>query len=177
MEQLNLTAFFTTKSQANEFATRLNAFSESVYHTNFSLEKDSLHYLGMKKSEAFLKLMQDNNIATDSASAIKSFIAKLQVTIKSLPLLTITIAFEPNEEVLHTLADWFVMNLNKQFLLEILIDPALVAGAIIKYKGAFMDASSKLLVEKIMQQNLAPHAKHEVVPEHRQTPENFHMGR
>lgn len=176
MEQLNLTAFFTTKSQANDFATRINALSEAVYHTDFSLEKAAMQYLGMKKSEAFLKLLQDNNVPADSAGAIKGFIVKLQETIKALPLLTLTIAFEPNEKVLRSVADWFVMNLNKQFLLEVLIDPTLIAGAVIKYKGTFLDFSSKPLLEKIIQESLSPSAD-AAKPESRQAPEHFHMGR
>jgi F0F1-type ATP synthase delta subunit len=177
MEQLILTAFFTTKSQANAFNVRLNSFSEAIYNNNFSLEKDSMHYFGMKKSEAFLKLLQDNNVASDSASALKAFVVKLQETIKALPALTLTVAFEPNEKVLRTLAEWFVMNLKKQFLLEIFIDPTLVAGATIKYKGSFLDASSKVLVEKILHDNLSPQTKSEPKTEFKQTPEHFHMGR
>jgi hypothetical protein len=176
MEPLNLTVFFATQAQANEFATRLNAFSEAVYKTDFSLDKAAMQYFGMKKSEAFLKLLQNNNIAPDSASAIKGFVVKLQETIKSIPLMTLTIAFEPNEKVLHSLADWFVMNLKKQFLLEILIDPTLIAGAAIKYKGRFLDVSNKPLVEKIIQESLSP-TKPDAKTEPRQTPEHFHMGR
>jgi F0F1-type ATP synthase delta subunit len=177
MEQLNLTPFFTTKSQANEFAIRLNSFSESVYNTQFSLEKASMQYFGMKKSEAFLRLLHDNDVSPDSAAAIKTFVAKMQDAIKTAPLLTVTLAFEPSEKVLRTLSDWFVMNLKKQFLLDIQIDPTIIAGALIRYKGQYLDVSSKPLIERIVQENLAPRPKQETHTEIQQTPEHFHMGR
>lgn len=180
MEQ-DLIAFFTTKAQANEFVSRLTAIEDQIYETHFSLEKAVGQQLGIQKSDKFLKLMRENNVASDSPAAIKEFLGKMKKTIASLPMISLTIAFEPADSTLHALNDWFVMNCKKQFLLDLTVDPKLIGGAIVKYNGRFIDCSRKEVFATILQQAFQPKPKSAV----HQTPParssdaitHFHMGR
>jgi len=141
MDNIDLSAFFNTKSEAGHFASRLSAISEKIYHTKFDLEKTLTEELGMQKKEKFLSLLKENNIPTGSPSLLKDFIAKIIDSTSKLPILTLTIPFEPKETTLQTLSQWFLLNLKKQVLFVINIDPSLIAGTVINYKGKFIDLS------------------------------------
>ena len=173
--EFDLTPFFTTKGQATDFLTRLSALSEEVYHIDFSVERAAMKHLGVRKGELFLKLLKDHGVTLDSDKETKAFIDKIQSAIRELNILTITIAFEPDESTFQALSEWFLINLKKQFILEISVNPAIIAGAAINYKGTYLDCSIKQLFEKIAQES---HMKATPTPEtHKQTIEHFHLGR
>ena len=180
---LDLTPFFTTKGQATDFTVRLSAIVEAIYHTNFSIEKTAMEMLGIKKSEYLLKLMRDNGISLNSAPEVKKFLETIIASIKKMPVLTMTIAFEPTEKTFKLLNDWFVINLKKQFILELIIDPTILSGAIIKYGGAFLDCSGKPLFEKIIANALTspdviqPKTPAVLAQKKKHGIEHFHMGR
>jgi ATP synthase delta (OSCP) subunit len=163
MENIDLSSFFTTKSEAGFFSSRLSAISEKIYQTNFDLEKTLTEELGMQKKEKFLSLLKENNIATGSNSGLKNFIAQLINNISKLPVLALTIPFEPNERSLQTFSQWFLLNINKQVLFVINVDPDLIAGAVIKYKGKFVNLSIRPQFDQIVQ-NLMSKPNHTTHP-------------
>lgn len=151
---MDLSSFFTTKSQATDFSTRLAALSANIYKTDFNLEKALLDTFGMEKKDMLMKLLNDNTIAVATPSALKEFFEKMQQAIASLPVLSMTVAFEPQEQTLKPLSEWFVLNIKKQVLFEIKVDPNLIAGATITFNGKFADYSIKPTFEKILQEML-----------------------
>jgi F0F1-type ATP synthase delta subunit len=138
---IDLSAFFQTKAQATDFSSRLSILSEKIYATDFNLEKALMELLGLKKKEAFIALLRDNNISSESNTALQKFVIELQKTIAELPLLSLSIAFEPKESTLKALSEWFVLNIKRQLLLEIKIDKKIIAGAAISFNGKDADFS------------------------------------
>ena len=146
--------FFKTKSQANDFLQGLAKISEMSYLTNFNLEKAFMDQFGLEKKDKFLSFIRENNLDLQSASNIKAFLTKMQEEVTSLPIMPITIAFEPKDQTLKTLSDWVQVNLKKQVLFEIKVDKNLVAGATITFKGKFKDFSIKEKFTEIIQNSL-----------------------
>jgi len=141
MELLDLSDFFVTKQQAIDFSARLSSISDMLYESNFNLENALQKHLGTIKKDKFLSLLRENKVAIGSNTAIKSFLDKIANNISNLPTATLTLAVEPDKEALQEISDWFPLNLKKQVLIEIQVEPRLVAGAIISYKGKLIDAS------------------------------------
>lgn len=153
---LDLTPFIKTKADATDFSARIAAISAQVYAVGFTLEQALLDEFGIQKKDKFMKLLRDNNINIEKDAELKEFLTKLQSTAQSLPVLTLTIAFEPKAKTLQALSEWFVMNIKKHMLFEITVDPKLIAGATINYKGKYMDASIKPVFDKMLIELLAP---------------------
>lgn len=149
--ELDLTPFFKTKAQATDFASRLAGISAKVYETNFNLEQALLDEFGITKKDTFMSLLRNNHINQEKAADLKAFFTKIQDTINKLPTLSLTIAFEPKEKTLHALSEWFVMNIKKQMLFEITVDPNVIGGATVNYQGKFLDASVKPIFDKTIQ--------------------------
>lgn len=185
MEQLDLSAFFTTKAQSSDFVSRLALVSEKLYQNEFNLETTLFDQFGMHKKEKLLALLRENNINSKSNTELKEFFDKIVEKTTSLPVLTITIAFEPKEQTLQAISQWFLINMNKQMLFDIVIDPTILGGAAFTYNGKFLDFSIKQVFDQIISDVVAhatdpklvekwvhlPHA-----PKHQELSE-IHIGR
>src|SRR5690348_3707858 len=121
MEVLDLSDFCKTKAQANDFIMRLSSISQKLYQTDFSLEQELIMQFGIQKKDAFMSLLRNNNINISSIHALKTFIAKVLEKASSLPVLNITLAFNPDEETLKAFSNWFILNTNKQVLFNITV--------------------------------------------------------
>ena len=154
MGTFDLSPFCTTKSQATDFVTRISALSERVYQVKFDMERDLTDSIGMQKKDAFLLLLHHNNINTSSPTALKEFLKKIIEEIYDLPILTLSLAFEPNAKTLLALSEWCIVNLKKQLLFEITVDPSIVAGSILSFKGKYADYSSKTTVAAIIEASI-----------------------
>ncbi len=159
MDELDLSDFFQTKDQANDCIIRLGTLSEKIYNTNFNLEKELTREFGIKKKDAFIKLLRDNNIDTKSNSVLKAFLNTVIEKAKNLPLLSLTVAFAPKEQTLKALSQWCLLNINKQALFDITVDPNLIAGAVVNFKGKSMDFSMRPHFDRIVEDVLKPQAE------------------
>lgn len=143
MGEIILSEFFTTKSQANDFSTRLATIKSKIYETEFNLEKNLREQFGIQKKDKFLTLLRENNISMESNSALSKFLEEIQTTISNLPQASLTLAIEPNEEILKAISDWFLLNLKRQVVIEVLVKTNIIAGATVSFNGKHFDSSIK----------------------------------
>jgi F0F1-type ATP synthase delta subunit len=155
MDKIDFSEFFTTKAEANDFLSRLTAITDKVFQTNFNLKNALAEQFGINKSDRLMTLLRENNINADSLDAAKKFLEKIQESIASLPVLTLTIAFEPKEATLKALSEWFLINTKKQVLFNITVNTKLVAGATINFNGKYFDFTIRPTVERITQAYIA----------------------
>jgi hypothetical protein len=174
---LDFSNFFQTRSQANDFSARLETITEQAYHTTFNIEKALMEQFGIAKKDKFLTLLRDNKVGVDQIKPIKDFIKKVQTIIASLPVVPITIAFEPKEQTLQLLSEWFMVNLKKQVLFDITVDRKLIAGAAITFNGKYRDFSIKTKFNETTNRVLTQKAPVNVIAEKTPPMENLHLGR
>lgn len=156
MDQLDLSDFFITKSQADDFSQRLTIILDAIYTTNFNLEKVLTSELGMRKKDACMKLLRENKIDESSTSGVQEFFKKIQETMSHFPLVLLTIAFEPTNETLTALSQWFLFTLKKHVILDIHTDRNLIAGATVTYNGRFKNYSLNSAFTDIVRRIITP---------------------
>lgn len=154
MENFDISTFCKTKNEASDFLESLLKVSKEIYETKFNLDSALSDNLGMNKKEKFLNLLRDNNINPGDNSALEGFIEKLQEKIKSLPVVSLSIAFEPDAKTLETISEWFLLNAKKEVLLDIVIDVRIVGGVTIYYNGKFKDYSIQPKIQSIISNRL-----------------------
>ena len=154
MNTIDLSPFFQTKIQAADFSSRVATLAEKIYETDFNLEKALMDQFGLKKKDGFMTLLRDNKIASESNTALKQFLTQLQETIAALPVLSLTIAFEPTEKTMKALSEWFLINSNRQVLFAVTVDSRIIAGASISFNGKDQDFSIKAKFDQIVQEGL-----------------------
>lgn len=150
MDNIDLTDLFTTKTEANDFLARLTSVSEKFFQTNFELEKELHQHFGVTKTDKLLMILHQNNVPAESLPAVKDFFFILMAKISSLPIMTLTLAFEPQEQTLTAVSEWFFINMHRQMLFEIVVDANIVAGAHIRYNGKFFDFSVRSTFDRIL---------------------------
>lgn len=177
MNQIDLSPFCKTKSEAIDFSKRLAVISAKLYQTNFNLEKEVLAEFGLMKKDKFISLLQENEVSTASVPALKDFFEKVQQTASTLPVLSLTLAFEPQEQTLSLLSQWFLLNIKKQVLFDITVNPSLIAGISLSYQGKYKDFSIKQKFDTLVtdmlnkpQQANTPATQHQAI-------NTMHMGR
>lgn len=154
MDQLDFSEFFKTKIEANDFSTRLSTLTEQLYETNFNLEKAVVDQFGSNKKAKLMIMLRDNNISTESNAALKQFFDRLQEKMRAMPVLSVTLAFEPNSQTLEALSQWFLLNEKKQVLFDIIVDQKIIAGASFTFRGKFLDCSIREIFERIFQETV-----------------------
>lgn len=158
MNSLDLSSFFKTKAQAMDFSIRLSQITQEVFVTDFHLEAALTDQLGLQKKDALLTLLHKNKVAVDKPSAVKEFLTRLQTQINDLPVLTLSLAFEPKDATLKVLSDWFLLNIKRHVLFDITVDPTLIAGIVIHFNGKFLDYSIREAFRAVVHASLTPPA-------------------
>lgn len=151
MENIDLSDLFTTKAEATDFLSRLTTISEMFFQTGFNLEIALSQHFGVNKKDRIMEILRTSNISIDSLPTVKDFIFVLMTKISTLPVISLAIAFEPEEQTLKALAEWFFINTHKQMLFDISVDRNVIAGARITYNGKFFDFSIRPTFERILE--------------------------
>lgn len=167
-EILDLSAFFVTKSQANDFVRGISNIIDQMYEINFHLENAFAQEFGIDKRDKFIELLHENSHKNLS---LKDYLTSFIEQVKIMPELDITIAYEPNMETLKSISQWFIISYNKQVLLNISVDRKLIAGAAINYKGKYKDFSYRNQFNEIVKNQLATVMNKNSIPQmqHQQT--------
>jgi len=150
MNQIDYSEFFSTKAEANDFLSGLTAVTDKIFQTDFHIEAILPEKFGINKSDRLIAIMRENNINTESRDTVKMFLVKMQEEVTKLPVLSLTIAFEPQEKTLKALSEWFLINMKKQVIFDFTVDYKVVAGATVTYNGKFFDFSIRPVVERIL---------------------------
>ncbi len=158
METIDLSELFSTRPQAVDFSARLTVVIKQIFEKDFNPEKSLLAQYGIEKKDAIMTLLRDNNINAQSRQDIKVFFEKIQEKINLMQVISMVLAFEPREQTLQNLSRWFLLNANKQVLLDIKVDRSLIGGAAILSNGKYLDFSIKPIFERAFNQTFVkPH--------------------
>jgi len=149
-QQIDFSDFFSTKAEANDFQSGLTTVVDKIFQNDFHIEKALTEQFGINTSDRLLAIMRENSINTQSRENVKAFLTGMQETIAKLPVLTLTIAFEPQENTLKSLSEWFLINMKKQVVFDFSVDHKVIAGATLNYNGKFFDFSVKPVFERIL---------------------------
>ncbi len=104
--------------------------------------------------EILLKFSEQKDTA--DIQEIIFFLELLRNYLISIPQVKLNIALFPEEELLAKILNWFENNLGKKVILDIVVNPRIVAGAIIEYQGRISDFSLAKNIKEIVAYYGAP---------------------
>jgi F0F1-type ATP synthase delta subunit len=152
MDLTDLSKLFKTKVQADDFSSSLDQIIRAIYSADFNFEQNLLQHFGQTTSDELLRLYKSQNNAIQNPGLIKQFLEAIKDQISKLPVLNLTLAFPPRENTLKVITSWFMLNLKKQVLLSIKVDPTLIGGAYIDFNGKHFEYSIQNKVSSIIDQ-------------------------
>lgn len=136
---------------------------DSIYTTSqlqdlsqiLDLLSSTLYKLSQQTWEEIVQTKIPSNLVTDFIKLLpenrKKFLDELNQQIKELKVLRLRIAIELPLADLEQICQWARKNLSADIILDVEVDPSLVAGAEISFQGKYVDMSKKSELEKILE--------------------------
>jgi len=121
-----------------------------LYHVDLIKFEDTLSkFIRVRVATEIKKILQAGAIVKNEE--VKRVLSDAYRTICALPILRLTLAFEPSEAVINGFSYWSRNNLKPGILLDLSLDRNLVGGAVIAYEGKFYDYSLRNKVKQIFE--------------------------
>ena len=130
----NLLNYVRTGEEVNLLYNELDQLKQSVYSTDSEAFEKTLKSKVRKSISSALNEVIDPDNKIDSINKISTLLGELKV-------ISITLAFEPTEQILNDLFSWIVNNLGAGYVLDIFHETSIIGGAIISFEGRYIDLS------------------------------------
>ncbi len=152
--QEDITELVKTKQDASEFTTSLGTCINLLFNSRNNPETIVNQTFPYEKKGKLLSLLEKYKIARTDSSLVKQFLQQLKDDIQKIPVVTLCIAFEPNDHTIDSVSDYFMLQIKIVVLLDIIVNEKIVGGTIITYKGVYKDYSiKKKLEDRLVNQN------------------------
>jgi len=130
-----------TKEQAEDFMAQLDFLAGKIFNKNTNMSKLINEIFAQEIKEKLELILEKNNINLSEFSSAQPFLRNLKQAVKSLPVVGLTLAFEPQEELIKKISSWLSLSLPTHTLINLSVKPEILAGAIIEYQGRYRDYS------------------------------------
>jgi len=94
-----------------------------------------------EKREIMKKYFENSSNFNESADYLRDYILKL-------PKVSLTLAIQPRNEFLNRLYLWMKEHAGNNMLLDISIDPKIIGGLVLSYKGNYINKSLSVLIDR-----------------------------
>lgn len=133
--------YLKTTTDTAELQHVLERLSDGLYRTDTSVEETLRRALPYEQAIIINKLAAQYGVNMDDKPKVQEFFITLSNALQALPVVQITLAVRPNAEFVNLIHDWFYRTYRKVVVLNILIDPKIIAGSIISANGKYYDYS------------------------------------
>lgn len=126
----------------------IDLLSQSLYHIEKNMFEDTLKKMvRIRIAEAIRKLILQYDIS--KKEDIKTLLLNAYKTICVMPVLQLTLAFEPSEAIIGDISRWARKSLAPGILLDLSLDRSILGGVAVVYKGRFYDLTLRKKLQSI----------------------------
>lgn len=93
--------------------------------------------LGQILRDAFLK----EPVTHENQSAVNKKVEELKANLRSLHIIQLTLAFQPDDNAINLFSEWVKKNINTNTIIDMQFDKTIVGGALIISDGQYKDYS------------------------------------
>jgi F0F1-type ATP synthase delta subunit len=115
---------------------------------NISLSEKAKENISEKFIEK-LKELEKEKIISINPENNRIFFEKLKKYLQELNQIKIIIGFQPQKKFIDKVSSWLEKELKQKLILNLILNPEIVAGAIIEYQGKQIDFSLIKEIEKL----------------------------
>lgn len=142
-----LLSLIKTKQYSDEVIERIDELKESLYNKRIDLDKKMGELFSFELKEKIKSYSWAEQVNLNDPESFGKFLSNLRSHIKSMPVVTVKIAFEPDEESVKEISSWFMENFGKNVLIDLIFDKSLIGGAIVIFNQISKDLSLKKKLE------------------------------
>jgi len=143
-----------TRQEKDTLENYLAELKETLFKPKGSFNH-KLKSLPLPYSKLIRASLDHDKIISANPSGVKITLDKLTNQLRSMQEINLTIAFVPSQTTLERIYLWVKQNLGDNYLLNLSVDPEILGGAVIIYKGFYSNYSlakqlQNVSVEKIL---------------------------
>lgn len=136
-----------TKKHSDEVISKLEELKGYLYNKRIDLGKKMSEIFSYELKEKIMALSWQEQINLNDPDSFGAFLESLQNYVKHMPVVKITLAFEPNDKIVEEICAWFVEQYGKNVIVDVSLDSSIVAGAIIGFNAKERDYSLRTRID------------------------------
>lgn len=129
-----------TFDQSRELLSQLTNLMNNLFSTT-SKREERFELLSPDIKSMIIEDLQKKGISMNEPRQLENYFAGLVTYINDLPVLGLKLAFFPSEKKLKEIQEWLKETTQKNVLLDIVVDPSVIAGAKIQFNGIYKNYS------------------------------------
>lgn len=137
----DILTLFYTKEQSDDFVNELDGLMQSLFSSKEKFVDNVIKIMSFAKKEKLLELLRKNDMDVNEPISLFMFLGDLKQYVQDLLIVDIYLAFEPREQNVRNIVEWFNSNAPKKIILNLIFDKRLMAGAVVEYAGQVKDYS------------------------------------
>lgn len=137
-----------TKQYADEVIEKIDELKGSLYNKRIDLDKKMSELFSFEMKDKIKSYSWQEQINLNDPESFGKFLTTLREHIKNMPVVTIHIAFEPNDGIVKEVSEWFVEGFGKNILIDLQLDRSLIGGAKIIFNASEKDFSLRKRLEE-----------------------------
>lgn len=137
-----------TLQEKEELKNYLEELIETLFMKKGSFE-NKFKNIPMPYSQIIKGELNQQKITMDNTDDMKNMLENLTEKLQTMQELNLTIAFTPSKSALESIYSWVKKNMGDNFFLNLEINPKILGGAIISYKGLYINNSLEKQLEKV----------------------------
>lgn len=132
-----------TIEDVRRYSEYLRQIEMHLYNANIDLTAQIGMILPHDVKERFLNVLHGAGIDSNDSQAMQVFLADLKNKMNSLPVMVLTIAYEPTEQDLKNYSSFVYTNAGFQVVFDVRKDPSVIGGCKIEFNGKIADFTLK----------------------------------
>lgn len=131
---------------------QLSSINKNLYHNlSGSIVAKTKGFL-TPSLEIIFGYLEEQGLEPEGDSAQKQFLEEIISELKKVPLVKITLAFEPDDSFTAKLNETISNQVNQKIFLDILVNHHIVGGVVLEYQGKFKDYSLEPRVDQYLKE-------------------------
>jgi hypothetical protein len=147
MEEELFKAILTNTYTARKLQKRVRVLKMYMLGKIYNSTIQPLDESEMEEEKAWFESINFNFVSEITKDNVYQIFASLEARIKSIPLLTVYVAFDMPQEEITRLGKALRQVYGEQFLFDIKFDPNVIGGAAFVWNGVYRDFSVRSMIE------------------------------
>lgn len=122
-----------TKDDLDILKGELSTLENAIYHTDINYEDVLRNDIRSWVSEI---IRQES-----SGADLEKYIKNLRSELESVPIVSASISFEPSANFIERISGWLKSNVNKQIVIDLMLNSSSLGGIQLSYRGKYLDLS------------------------------------
>lgn len=124
----------------------------SLFQEKKSFQEQLEGVVGISWKARLTDFFAKEGVALSDRARIEEKLTRLQKMLESLPVVRLTLAFDPPTHAIEAIASWLQATIRKPVVLDITQDHTILGGARIEFEGRYLDGSLRSKLEKVFEE-------------------------